>query len=95
LAGETSTLERDGAELWSQVQAGADGGGVLLGVLQAARAIDQVGDALAVWAGDPWHADRPDEAVDAVLASVGPSLDELGVPVEERPARAPSGRRRG
>jgi hypothetical protein len=96
LAGESSTLERDGAELWSQVHAGAGagGGGVVVGVLLAARAIDEVGDALAVWAADPWHADRPDEAIDAVLASVGRSLDDLGVPVEERPARPPAGRRR-
>lgn len=57
--------------------------------------IDVVADALAVWAADPWRAERPDTAVDAVTASVTRQLDALGVPVEERPARAPRGRGRG
>jgi hypothetical protein len=50
--------------------------------------IEVVADALAVWATDPWHAHRPDAEVDAVVAQVTARLDELGVPVEERPARA-------
>ena len=59
------------------------------------REIEVVADALAVWAADPWGAHRPDAEVDAVIASVSRQLDALGVPVEERPARAPGGRRRG
>ena len=50
--------------------------------------IDVVADALAVWAADPWHAHRPDDEVDAVIVAVAGELDALGVPVEERPARA-------
>jgi hypothetical protein len=49
--------------------------------------IDCVADLLAVWAADPWQAYRPDAEVDAVIASVRQQLDDLGVPVEERPAR--------
>ena len=51
--------------------------------------IDVVADALAAWAADPWHARRPDADVDAVITSVTRELDALGVPVEERPTRAP------
>ncbi|MCU1485969.1 MAG: hypothetical protein JWN67_2715 [Actinomycetia bacterium] len=95
LGGETGTLDRDGPELWQQLTSGADGDGLVPGLLRAARAIDEVGDTLATWAADPWKAERPDDAVDAVLATVAVLLDELGVPVEERPARPPGGRRRG
>jgi hypothetical protein len=66
------------------------------GLLDAAREIDEVGDALAVWATDPWHAARPDAAVDAVIASVTEALDRLGVAREERPGRPPrTTKRRG
>jgi hypothetical protein len=51
--------------------------------------IEVVADALALWASDPWRAHRPDAEVDAVITSVTGQLDSLGVPVEERPARAP------
>ena len=51
--------------------------------------IEVVADALAAWAADPWRAYRPDAEVDAVIASVTCQLDALGVPVEERPTRAP------
>ena len=51
--------------------------------------IDVVADALAVWAADPWVAHRPDAEVDEVIASVTRQLDALGVPVEDRPTRAP------
>jgi hypothetical protein len=95
LAGASDAVERDGPELWGQLAAGADDDGLVLGVLRAARAIDEVSDALATWAVDPWNAERPDAAVDAVIAAVAQSLDELGVPVEERPTRPPGGRRRG
>lgn len=57
--------------------------------------LEVVADALATWAPDPWRAHRPDAEVDAVIASVARRLDELGVPVEERPARGPRGRSRG
>lgn len=57
--------------------------------------LDRVADLLAVWAADPWVAHRPDAEVDAAIASVTGQLDALGVPVEERPARAPRGRGRG
>jgi len=50
--------------------------------------VELVADALAVWAADPWRAYRPDADVDEVIVSVTRELDALGVPVEERPARA-------
>lgn len=89
------TLEREGAERWGRLQAGADDGDVALGLLRSLLAIDEAGDALAVWAGDPWNQQRPDAEVDAVLAEVTARLESLGVPKEERPARPPGGRRRG
>lgn len=55
--------------------------------------IEVVADALAAWAPDPWDAHRPDAELDAVIASVTRQLDELGVPVEERPS-GPRGRGR-
>ena len=51
--------------------------------------IEVVADALAVWAADPWRAHRPDAEVDEVITAVTGELDELGVPVEERPTRTP------
>lgn len=89
------SLEREGAERWRRLPAGADDDRVVLGLLQSLAAIDEIGDALAVWAGDPWNRHRPDAEVDAVLAEVRARLESLGVPKEERPARPPGGRRRG
>ena len=92
---ELPGLEREGAERWRQVAAGEDDGSVAVGLLHAMRSIDEVGDALAVWAADPWHQHRPDGEVDAVLNEVAARLESMGVPKEERPGRPPGGRRRG
>ena len=53
-------------------------------LLRAARELDSLGDVLAAWAVDI-SGDRPDAAVDAVIADVGERLERLGVPREERP----------
>ena len=55
----------------------------LEGLLAAAAEIDRLGDLLAAWAADP-SAERPDGAVDAVIADVTRRLGDLGVPREER-----------
>lgn len=87
------TVEADGPELWRALQAGrgrADDR--LLGMLQAMADLDEVGDQLSVWADDPTK-ERPDAAIDAVVAHVTERLDELGIPQEER--QPDTARRRG
>lgn len=56
----------------------------VVGLLRASLVLDEVADALAVWADDR-STDRPDAAVDAAVAEVARRLDELGIPHEERP----------
>jgi hypothetical protein len=86
LGAQRRALESEGPELWVAVQA-TDGGGQssdrLVGLLRAARELDQLGDVLAAWADDP-TTDRPDPAVDAAVSDVTRQLDELGIPREER-----------
>lgn len=64
-------------------------------LLHVGERLDAVADALAEWAKDPHHAERPDADVDAVTKDAAARLDELGVPREEAPPRpGPGGRPR-
>ncbi|HEX7165496.1 MAG TPA: hypothetical protein VF230_00815 [Acidimicrobiales bacterium] len=95
LHAHAKTLEKDGHALWAALAAGGGEGneGVdpfVVGVLQALAELDRVGDVLAEWAVDR-AIDRPDEAVDTVVADLRERLERLGVPHEERPR--PTGRR--
>jgi hypothetical protein len=87
LGQQSAVIERDGPELWAAIQhdtAAGESDPYLVGVLQAAREVDMLGDLLATWAVDR-AGPRPDAQVDAVVRDVGPRLDMLGVPREERP----------
>jgi hypothetical protein len=89
-------LERNGPQLWAELEhAGPEADG-LLGILQAARELDRLGDVLAAWAVDR-QGDRPNAPVDDVVGHVARRLEALGVPAEEpvpRGARSEEGRRR-
>jgi hypothetical protein len=78
------TVESDGPALWRTLQ---EGGGEtndrLVGMLQAMTELDAVADRLAKWAADT-AGERPDAAVDTVVADVKERLDALGIPSEER-----------
>ena len=83
LGKHSKRLQRDGAEVWGAMESGADGD-ELVALLQAARELDQLGDAVVAWAVDR-TGQSPDAQVDAVVADVGRRLDALGVPYDERP----------
>ena len=85
-------LEREGTEVSRAFEAGDDD--FVASVLRVMSALDGLGDALAAWAADPHAEARPDERVDDVVRDVGPRLDELGIPHEERPQPGPGGRPR-
>jgi hypothetical protein len=89
LAKESKSL---GPDVWARLADGSDD--QLVGVLRCAQAIDAAGDALAVWAADPWEVEKPHAQVDEAIASVTASLDALGIPEEGPPDRPPSARRR-
>jgi hypothetical protein len=78
-----SSFEADGEAIWQNLSAADDADGVV-GVLRAMQEIDRVGDVLATWAVDR-AGERPDAAIDAVVADVTTRLDSLGVAREERP----------
>lgn len=87
LGQHAAVIARDGDELWNALDDGAAASEELASVvelLRAARELDSLGDVLAAWAVDI-SGDRPDAAVDAVIADVGERLERLGVPREERP----------
>ena len=87
LGQHAAVLQRDGATLWDAL----DGDTLpsdaehahLVQLLCVVTELDRIGDVLAGWAVDI-SGDRPDAAVDAVIADVGTRLDALGVPHEER-----------
>jgi hypothetical protein len=64
-------------------KAGTEPSPALASLFDAAAEVDRLGELLAAWAADP-SKERPDEAVDAVIADVTRRLDELGIPREER-----------
>lgn len=88
-------LETDGPDVWALVT--SDGSSadtsenVVVGLLRAAVELDHLADRLAAWAVDA-SAERPNAAVDEVVADVKERLDRLGVGNEQREAPA---RRRG
>ena len=84
-------VERDGHAHWEALQRGDDD--PVVGLLQAMVELDGLGDVLATWAADPGAGERPDAAVDAVIADVAARLERLGVPREER-TRPPTARSR-
>jgi hypothetical protein len=93
LGRHASVIARNGPALWKALDgdtsAAADAD--VVGLLRAARELDDLGDTLATWAvnraGSP-----PDADVDRVVADVAHRLDALGIPHEERP---PGPRNRG
>jgi hypothetical protein len=92
LGKNASTIERDGDALWNALEhGGAPPDAFVVGVLQGARQLDDLGDVLATWAVDI-NRPRPDAEVDRVVAEVARHLDEIGVPKQEAP---PGPRNRG
>jgi hypothetical protein len=85
LDAQSTTLQRDGEEIWAALEHHTRSSDIapLVELLEAAREIDRLGDALATWAVDISRP-RPDDAVDAVIADVASRLDRLGIPREER-----------
>jgi hypothetical protein len=79
-----ATIESEGPAVWEAVQSDdVNPADRLIGLLRAMMELDHLGDTLAAWAADPTR-QRPDAAVDAVIADVVGRLDELGIPREER-----------
>lgn len=83
LGKQSKRLDREGPELWRALES-HEGGDDLVGLLRAARALDELGDVIVAWAVDR-TGPSPDERVDALVADVGGRLDALGIPYEERP----------
>ncbi len=85
LDAQSTTLRRDGEDIWASLEHHTRSPDIapLVELLDAAREIDRLGDALAAWAVDIFRP-RPDDAVDAVIADVAGRLDRLGIPREER-----------
>lgn len=92
----TRLLAAQGPELWHALDAGEapprDPERLVVGILAAARELDQLADELAAWALDR-TSPRPDAAVDATILDVERRLDVLGVAREER-ERPPRSRSR-
>jgi hypothetical protein len=93
LGEHNAEIARDGRALWDALgeRAAAETDANLVGLLSAARELDQLGDILAAWAVDR-SPPAPDADVDRVVADVARRLEALGVPREERP---PGPRNRG
>jgi hypothetical protein len=93
LGAQSASFQREGAEIWDALEHDTRPADVapLLELLDAAREIDRLGDALAEWAVDISRP-RPDDAVDAVIADVTVRLERLGIP---RETRVPPRRARG
>ena len=96
LAEHVDDLRSSGQALWAAIEADAssapvEADGFVVGLLRAAIQIDRVGDALASWAV-ALEGERPDAAVDVVIADVTRQLSALGVPEQERPRPGARGR---
>src|SRR5437763_12726693 len=85
LGEQSATLQRDGEEIWDAFEHNTRPADVapLVELLDAAREIDRLGDALAEWAVDISRP-RPDDALDAVVGDVAGRLVRLDIPPEER-----------
>ena len=86
-------LVKDGPAVWAALEAGALDGDLLLGLLDAMRELDRLGDVLADWALDR-AGKQPEATVDETTAEVARRLDAIGVPHEER-VPPPGARQRG
>jgi hypothetical protein len=87
LAPHAKLLQREGPKVWQALASGDgpdDADSLVVGLLQANTELDGLAELLTTWAVDR-ATDRPDAAVDAVVASVTRRLDDLGVAREERP----------
>lgn len=84
-------LAKEGPALWSAVAAGTEDD-VVVGLLQAAKVLDDMAEHVVAWAVDR-HGPRPDAKVDAAVQEVTRRLDDLGVAREER--QGPPRRSRG
>jgi len=87
LSPDSKLIERNGPALWGALQAGetppSEPEATIVGILRSCEELDQLADQLAAWAADPSR-DRPDDAVDATVATVEAQLDALGVAHEDR-----------
>jgi hypothetical protein len=85
LGAQSATLQGDGERIWDALEHDTRPADInsLVELLDAAREIDRLGDALAAWAVDI-SGPRPDDTVDAVVADVTGRLERLGIPQEER-----------
>jgi hypothetical protein len=87
LDAQSTTLRQDGDKIWAALEHDTQSPDIALAplveLLDAAKEIDRLGDALAAWAVDISRP-RPDDAVDAVIADVAGRLDRLGIAREER-----------
>lgn len=86
-------LEREGPAVWEAVTGGTSDER-LVALVQALLELDHIGERLSEWAVQASSAERPDAALDAVVADVTGRLEALGVEREERP-RPPGARSRG
>ena len=84
-------LAKEGTALWSAVANGSTDD-VVVGLLQAAKVLDDMAEHVVAWAVDR-HGPRPDAEVDAAVQDVTRRLDDLGVAREER--QGPPRRSRG
>jgi hypothetical protein len=84
-------MEKEGPAIWAQVTSGERT--PLADLLRAAMPLDRLADRLTEWVPDR-AGERPDAEVDAAVAEVTATLDELGVPREQREP-PPGMRRRG
>lgn len=94
LGEQTALLRRDGAIVLAALEAGGEAltpeHARPLALLRLAAELDALGDEVATWAvhrAPP----RPDDEIDAVVASVGAGLAALGV--AEEPTEPPRGAR--
>jgi hypothetical protein len=90
---QSSRLVKEGPAVWAAFEAGSLDGDLLLGLLDAMRELDRLGDVLADWALDR-AGKQPEAAVDETTAEVAHRLDAIGVPHEER-VPPPGARQRG
>lgn len=88
----TKLLVQQGPEVWATLDGGpppdAEPQALLVGLLGAARDLDEMADRVAAWAVDR-SPDRPDAVVDAAVADVTKRLDAMGVAREERQGPPP------
>ncbi len=89
---------QEGPDVWAALNEGVTPASelqaLLVGLLAAARDLDELADHVATWAVAR-SPDRPDSSVDTVVADVTRRLDSMGVAREERQGPPPRRNRRG